>query len=363
MDQEQEEAARTSARSRKSPPQSRVRTLPYQQRRRSPAHQAPALSGRSRAAPSSVSRVHRSPSPPVPRRAPPPPSSTAESSLGPAQQFQLVVQPIVKSTVAQRDSSGETLDNFVANGSTFQDIISKLWEKFNGWIKAQAVKRNGEWTAVTPSMAEWRKVMKFKRKRHIVDDTQQSEKSSNSWLASVHGEPITLLIYEYSVSIIRDQDLSSFKEACVIRPELTDRADAAAEDSLLEVVAKLQKQWESSFKAEAVVWRMWANHILRNHNQSTLGQAISDPPPDHITRLLRAPESPLSMLSRSAHLALDCVDSSMEDYRKLRQHYDAFGRLLDDHMRSLLSRKRTIDAFIQDLPQLRDNLDDFERGL
>ncbi|ETP29865.1 hypothetical protein F442_21026 [Phytophthora nicotianae P10297] len=101
-------------------------------------------------------------------------------------------------------------------------------------------------------------------------------------------------------------------------------------------------------------------HILRSYDRSTVDQAISDPPPGHITRLLRAPASPTSKLSRSAHLALDCVNSSLEDHRKLREHYDAFGRLLDDHMHGLLSRKRMIDTLIRDLPPLRD---DCERGV
>lgn len=86
---------------------------------------------------------------------PPTPSLATESSRQPSRLFQLTVQPIVKSTVAQRDNSGEKLDDFVANGNKFQDIIRQLWEKFNDWIKAEAVKRNGRWTAVSPSIAEY----------------------------------------------------------------------------------------------------------------------------------------------------------------------------------------------------------------
>ncbi|KAG6959896.1 hypothetical protein JG688_00009878 [Phytophthora aleatoria] len=76
--------------------------------------------------------------------------------------FQLVVQPIIKSTVGQRESSGKTLNEFVVNGPTIEVIINKLWEKFGGRVKGQAVKRDGELSIITPSVTKRNKVMQFK---------------------------------------------------------------------------------------------------------------------------------------------------------------------------------------------------------
>ncbi|GMF40626.1 unnamed protein product [Phytophthora fragariaefolia] len=49
--------------------------------------------------------------------------------------LQLIVGPAVKNTVDQSDASGKRLEDFVANGATFKDILHKLWEKFRCHVK------------------------------------------------------------------------------------------------------------------------------------------------------------------------------------------------------------------------------------
>ncbi|EEY64571.1 uncharacterized protein PITG_15983 [Phytophthora infestans T30-4] len=60
--------------------------------------------------------------------------------------YRLVVQPIVKATVGERDSPGNNLDPFVAGGTSFQEILQKLWEQFSPQVKGRAVKTDGTWT-------------------------------------------------------------------------------------------------------------------------------------------------------------------------------------------------------------------------
>ncbi|POM70532.1 Hypothetical protein PHPALM_13009 [Phytophthora palmivora] len=76
--------------------------------------------------------------------------------------LQLVVQPIVKDTVGQRDNSGKLLEVFAANGSTFSDIKHKLWDKFSSRVKRIAVKLDDTWTQEDPTEAAWSKAMAFK---------------------------------------------------------------------------------------------------------------------------------------------------------------------------------------------------------
>ncbi|ETK70647.1 hypothetical protein L915_22025 [Phytophthora nicotianae] len=75
------------------------------------------------------------------------------------------------------------------------------------------------------------------------------------------------------------------------------------------MVEKLQFQWGESFNAEGV-------------------QAVTDPPPQYVARMLRAPDSypqrQLSELSRSAKMALECVGASLDDYHVLREDWNAF---------------------------------------
>ncbi|GMF39046.1 unnamed protein product [Phytophthora fragariaefolia] len=86
--------------------------------------------------------------------------------------FQLVVKPILKSTVGQRDTSDNTLPDFVATGSTFQDIVHQLWVAFGGRVKGRGINEGGKWSMAQASEAEWAKVMQFKFKRHLVDDSK-----------------------------------------------------------------------------------------------------------------------------------------------------------------------------------------------
>ncbi|POM59114.1 hypothetical protein PHPALM_36148, partial [Phytophthora palmivora] len=60
----------------------------------------------------------------------------------------LVVQPIVKGTVGERDTSGNELDPFVAGGASFQEILEKLWEQFSPHVKGRAVKVDGAWESL-----------------------------------------------------------------------------------------------------------------------------------------------------------------------------------------------------------------------
>ncbi|GMF35689.1 unnamed protein product [Phytophthora fragariaefolia] len=92
--------------------------------------------------------------------------------------FQLVVKPILKSTVGQRDTSGNTLPDFVATGSTFQDIVHQLWVDFGDRVKGRAINEDGKWSMVQASEAEWAKVMQFKFKRHLADDSKTGYLSS-----------------------------------------------------------------------------------------------------------------------------------------------------------------------------------------
>ncbi|ETK91174.1 hypothetical protein L915_05185 [Phytophthora nicotianae] len=54
--------------------------------------------------------------------------------------YRLIVKPIVKQAVSQRDQTGEELEIYAVEGSTFSALITKLWDKFRGHMKGRAVK-------------------------------------------------------------------------------------------------------------------------------------------------------------------------------------------------------------------------------
>ncbi|RLN94538.1 hypothetical protein BBJ28_00025673, partial [Nothophytophthora sp. Chile5] len=168
--------------------------------------------------------------------------------------YQLLVRPVLKSTVGSRDSSGTTLSDFVATGSSFQEIMQGLWSAYSPRVKGRAVRDDDDtWSVVVPELSDWTRVMQFKHKKKVVDSSK-NEREWRQWLVKRRGETITLVIFEYGSVIQRQQDHDAFTEAC-IRPHHTDRAGATAERSLRDVVRDLQTHWDSTFDAEQVVYK------------------------------------------------------------------------------------------------------------
>ncbi|KAH9105185.1 hypothetical protein LEN26_014850 [Aphanomyces euteiches] len=199
------------------------------------------------------------------------PASASATAL-----YHLVVQPIAKTSLGQRDNSG--LEVFATSGSTFQGILRKLWDQFSPRVKGRAVRSDSEWSLEPVDFSQWAKVMQFKARRHMVDDSK-SERLWNSWLVQLRGERVNLLLYEYGVAITKNSDHMALLASCV-HPQNVDRAGATAETTLRDVVVQLQEKWGSEFQGESVVWRMWANHITRNQDRTTWASAILSPPPD-----------------------------------------------------------------------------------
>ncbi|KAJ8554832.1 hypothetical protein ON010_g9650 [Phytophthora cinnamomi] len=311
------------ARGRTSPPSSRSRAPA---RRTSPA--------------SSPGKVRVSPYPSRARTPPqssPAPAQRARVSLDSSphtedeHRLQLIVGPIVKNTVGHRDTSGKRLEDFVANG--------------------QAAQLDGVWSIEEPVESEWSKGMPFKWNRHFILTTK-TDQGWNRWVASLRGQTVTLMIYEYGIGIPNARSLDEFLTACV-RPEHTDRAGATAESSLREVVSRLREVWGATYQGSAVVWRMWANDITQNLDRSTWEVSILDPPTARVERLLRAVDSEMELhigrLTRSLRMALDCVNAAIADNERLQSDWKAFGLCLTNQRQVLAAHKESIDGFFEDL--------------
>ncbi|KAF1781154.1 hypothetical protein GQ600_26276 [Phytophthora cactorum] len=221
-------------------------------------------------------------------------SSTGEDAQQPGSHlYQLVVRPILKTTISQRGSSGETLEDFAVNGSSFRDIFPKLWERFSPRVKRRAVKAEEEWSLQPPAMEDWSKVMQFKAKRHIVTVLNLIERGILGFM---------LLGRNCQATCVRVWTCGATAEIC-----------------LHEVVESLKERWESEYDAPAVVWRMWANRVTSNLDRS-IGRLHNRGPPADILKMLRASESRLAdhitSVSRSSNLALNCVVASLRTARR-----------------------------------------------
>ncbi|OWY95773.1 hypothetical protein PHMEG_00034141 [Phytophthora megakarya] len=174
-------------------------------------------------------------------------SETEVSGEGDQHRLQLVVQHIVKDTVGMRDNSGTMLEVFAANGSTFEKVMHKCWERFSSRVKRIAVKQDGVWSTENPAETKWDKAMQFKWNTHLVPTTK-SEQAWSRWVVSRRGDTVTLLIYKHGAGIPNARAPEAFTQACV-RPLHTDRSGAVAETSIREVMAQLQGKWGRRIKA------------------------------------------------------------------------------------------------------------------
>ncbi|KAJ8575368.1 hypothetical protein ON010_g3840 [Phytophthora cinnamomi] len=163
-------AGRTPERSSMQYPRTRV--SPYPQRVRTPV----------RLSPSVPSQQARSPSIPLqPAHSPLRYSPTEHNPEEQQQKLTLVVQPIVKPTIGQRDFSGVTLDGITVSGVSFSEIITSLFEQLRAQTKGRAVKTDDMWSLQPAVVEEWPRLMQFRFKRHGVEST----KSEEAWALNI----------------------------------------------------------------------------------------------------------------------------------------------------------------------------------
>ncbi|KAG1711361.1 hypothetical protein DVH05_008614 [Phytophthora capsici] len=268
------------------------------------------------------------------------PLSVAGSEL-----YELRVQPIVKETVAQRDLSGNSLDLAVVSGNSFHEIKKKLWDTYGSQVRSRAVKTDGVWSAEQPDAANWTGLMQFKLKKHFVDSTK-TDQEWHQWLVETRGQTVTLLIYKYGSVISQAKDLLELVGVCALQ-----RARAATQVSLEDIVVELREKWGKTFQGADVVWTMWGNHIKERQNWLTLAEAIDQLPPPHVTKFLRLAQSPLEMsnVKQSVNLALVVVQESLKNYQQLRCDWETLGRHLEEQERQLVERRNTLEAIRYDL--------------
>ncbi|ETI32394.1 hypothetical protein F443_20794 [Phytophthora nicotianae P1569] len=116
--------------------------------------------------------------------------------------------------------------------------MESVWEMFSGRVEKHAVKTDVVCSVVTLQFAEWAKIVQFKVKKRVVDSTKFRQ-AWNQWLVATRGTTVALMIYEYGMAIASAKDRDEFMKACIL-PEKTDRAGAAAEASVRDVLVALR---------------------------------------------------------------------------------------------------------------------------
>lgn len=80
------------------------------------------------------------------------PAAESAVTTTPDNLFQLRVRPIVRTSINQRDTPGESQRDEGFTGRSFDGIMMAIWERLSSHVKRQAVKTDGVWNVEPPSV-------------------------------------------------------------------------------------------------------------------------------------------------------------------------------------------------------------------
>ncbi|KAI9993083.1 hypothetical protein PInf_015141 [Phytophthora infestans] len=199
--------------------------------------------------------------------------------------------------------------------------MHKLWEKLNSHVKGHATKAADAWSVERPAESAWSGVMQLKANGRLVPAAKSPE-LWRFWTAYQRGNTVTLMIYEYDLSISNARILDEFMQAC-IRPQHTDHS-------------------------------VWANKMQRNLDRSTWDASVLDPPPSRLECYLSPSDGQvhehLVHLTKSTRVALDTVNIALADNQELKDAWEAYGYRLGSQKRALEARKVDLEGYLGDIP-------------
>ncbi|CAK4907133.1 unnamed protein product [Aphanomyces euteiches] len=288
-------------------------------------------------------------------------SLPAEDSTCGATNYRMIAQVILKETESGRDNKGNVFGPQVFEGSSFSSIKEKLWTFTLEYLQplAHYTGLPKVWSIQTapPTMCDFDKYVSFKHNKQIISTDDKLKKR----LQKNPNETITVLTYKWGVNIRSTSDLIEFKKTC-IEPVSVDRAGAADEEQQQEIVEQLRHYWADHYDAFDATWRMWASLIHAKRAQYNVSREVQRPPPAQLIHLFTATtsgiHSRLDELDRNIKMAMDTVDSCIEDYKAIEAYWktcvDSMEIRLDAFKKSLETKKKCLESFARDLPCRRD---------
>lgn len=99
------------------------------------------------------------------------------------------------------------------------------------------------------------------------------------------GRTINLIICRHSNNVVTKANWTKIEKQ-LIKPAAKDRAGAAAESALHEMVEKLKQKHRFHLYGQYIAWRIWADWILKQPGDQW-NSLVNDPPPGHMLHLFK----------------------------------------------------------------------------
>jgi hypothetical protein len=179
-----------------------------------------------------------------------------------------------------------------------------------------------------------------------------------------------MFVYKYGANLQTAFQHTAF-QASAVAPSSTDRAGAASNVAVFEIVSRLRDRWSTTNVSQNINWEIWANEIAQKptHEHEFL---ISQPPPRDIIHLFRhSPtdgDAVVSSVRRDNNMVIAVLEDLEAQLKEIEHDFTArFNRMLAGINRyqlqaialhnALRPEEHPFNAAI--LEQI-DNLDDFD---
>lgn len=271
---------------------------------------------------------------------------------------------LIRKNFLTQKPENSTNETWKIKVSGIGDLKVTLWPKIQPYLRREAIV-NGqqiEWSKnELPAEDELGKFIMFydqtNRRSYKLD--LLTEDDLDRWSDE---RKISLFICHYSTAIA-NKSIWLQLEKKLIKPAAKDKAGAAAESALDEMVRVLKEAHRWHYEANYITWRMWADFILKQpgHQWESLTQS---PPPHHMLHLFTAartnPDNLVSELRQNLSIGKSINSSFEDDIGQIATEFKQLKVKFDGLVHGMTAFEARLDAIQFKCKTTGDNLSLFE---
>ncbi|KAG9405666.1 hypothetical protein AC1031_003574 [Aphanomyces cochlioides] len=165
----------------------------------------------------------------------------------------------LKDTLNQRLEKARSLGIVKIRCTTWDEVYEYLWERYSRYFENLAICNRKEegpiWSIKDghPTMDEFPKRFSLRLETKQLKSFQNS--TQRAFILKNKGETFTLSVYKYGNTLVSSPDMVQFEGQC-LGPSEVDRAGAAAEEVIQDVMRTLRAEWGHLLVACSGVWRV-----------------------------------------------------------------------------------------------------------
>lgn len=246
-------------------------------------------------------------------------------------------------------SSGKDIGKWGVSGNNPEDFIHNCWKLSEKYLKREVVFIANESGLATPSWSSRSlpEEVDFVRFALLKDKSNHRcytiDKVTPTLLQNWRNKEIQLLLHVYSLSVNSKGVFKTVRDT-LLEPEERDKAGAASNKSLSELVQKLRHIHGTAWQANDISWMMWANAILTSEaNQQDI--LMQEAPPAHLAKLFATKEQPRLRAIRRSYAVAHNVNSGYHDeIIAIREAFDDLEKSTQNMMCIMKLLKRRIES-------------------